>query len=166
MPKAKAEPKAKRKPSAGSTELFNRNFVRDLIFLAEIFNEQLLEKNAVRGHKNMRMAFAPVLLHIARSGTRAIDIAEKTDLSKQAIGKTVRTLERMGYIHQEVSVQDGRNKYLKFTPKGVKLVEDTSAGVEEIVADLEQLIGERKTRELVNIVALLVDKLNKIETET
>jgi len=131
-----------------------------MIFAAEVINGKLLRKNAARGHTNIRMAFAPVLLHIAKAGTRAIDIAAQTNLSKQAIGKTVRNLEEIGYIYQETDSEDARNKYLKFTPKGLKLIADTQIGVDEITRDLEQLIGKQKTRDLIETMALLVDKLN------
>jgi DNA-binding MarR family transcriptional regulator len=149
---------SKKKPEVKSTrfDLFERNFMRDLILLAEVFNENLLQKNAARGHTGMRMAFAPVLLHIAKSGTRAIDIAAQTDLSKQAIGKTVRSLEELGYIRQEVSSEDARNKYLKFTAKGVQMIGDTQIGIGEITRDIEALIGKQKTRDLIDTVALLV----------
>jgi DNA-binding MarR family transcriptional regulator len=141
-------------------DIFGRNFVRDLIVLSKLLNEKLLRRNARRGHKTLRMAFAPVLFHISQEGTRAIDIAAKTDLSKQAIGKTVRELEQLGYIGQQTDASDARNKTLFFTPLGEKLLADTYVGVEALKLELETLIGKQKTRALIDIVALLVTRLN------
>lgn len=145
---------------SSGAEIFGRNFVRDLIVLSKVLNENLLRKNAGRGHKTIRMSFAPVLFYMGKAGTRAIDIAEKTDLSKQAIGKTVRELERLGYIGQQSDAADARNKRLFFTPLGERLMADTYRGVEDLKLELEELIGKKKTNDLIDIVGLLVTKLD------
>lgn len=142
-------------------ELFERNLIRDLIFISETIKSKLLKKNAERGHSRISMAFAPVLLHIAKSGSRAIDIAARTNLSKQAIGKTVRSLEELGYVKQEISGDDARARYLKFTAKGVKLIRDTGIGIDEVTRDIERLIGKEKAHDFIDTVALLVDRLQE-----
>lgn len=150
----------------GRERIFGRNFLRDIIFLGDRFNALLLKKNAARGHKEIRMSYAPVLLHVAKAGTRATDIAARTGLTKQAIGKTVGILEGLGYLRQEIDPQDARNRNLHFTARGEKLIADTVTGVGELEQELEKLLGQQRARDLIDTVALLVDKLQAAEAAT
>ena len=144
-------------------DLYEHNFHRDLVYVGEIISDQLLKKNAARGHKKMRMAFAPVLMHIKKSGTRAIDIAEQADMSKQAVGKTAQKLEELGYIYQEVSKKDARSKYLKYTDKGQKLVNDTRESLDEVIQEMEGLIGKTNARNLIKLIKLAANKWKELE---
>jgi DNA-binding MarR family transcriptional regulator len=51
-------------------------------------------------------------------GSRLTDLAERSGLTKQAVGEAVAELERKGYVERVPDPDDGRAKIIKLTERG------------------------------------------------
>jgi len=52
-------------------------------------------------------------------GSRLTDLAERSGLTKQAVGETVAHLEGLGYVERVPDPKDRRAKIIKLTPRGL-----------------------------------------------
>ena len=123
-------------------------------------NRRLMEKTIARGHSGLKMNFADILVNMAFSRSRRlVDIAERTGMSKQALGQIASEIEQLGYIKRVPDPEDGRAKNLQFTPTAIKLIEDSLLAVDEVEQEFIDAIGEEKVAELREIVYELASKL-------
>lgn len=112
---------------------------------------------AAAGFDDLRAAHAPIFQVIEPAGSRPSELAERTGLTKQAIGEAVRYLEKRGYVESAVDSVDRRARIVALTTKGWAAVD---AGVEvmsrfdtEIAAwiDADEIAALRST--LMKIIA-------------
>jgi DNA-binding MarR family transcriptional regulator len=53
------------------------------------------------------------------NGSRLTELAERSRLTKQAVGEAVAELEQMGYVQRVPDPEDGRAKIIRLTPRGL-----------------------------------------------
>ena len=115
---------------------------------------------AERGHPGVRPVHGFALQAIGSDGTSAVELARRLGVSKQAAGKTVAGLERLGYVERRLDARDARRKLLRLTPhghdclavsgevlSGLRREWAREIGVERLVAlehDLRRLTGGRR----------------------
>ncbi|WP_219467631.1 MarR family winged helix-turn-helix transcriptional regulator [Nonomuraea rhizosphaerae] len=72
-----------------------------------------------QGHPDIRPMHGFVMQAIGGHGTTAVELGRTLGVSKQAAGKTIDTLERIGYVERTVDPQDTRRKLVRLTPYGM-----------------------------------------------
>lgn len=87
-----------------------------------------------QGHPELRPMHGFVMQAIGLRGTTAVDLGRTLGVSKQAAGKTIETLERIGYVERTVDPQDTRRKLVQLTPYGLDAL-DRSAQLFEQIRD-------------------------------
>jgi DNA-binding MarR family transcriptional regulator len=97
------------------------------------------------GYGELREGHGCVFRFVQEEGSRLTDLAERSHLTKQAVGEVVDELERLGYVERTPDPQDGRAKVIRLTARG----RDAQATALRIFAELEQDWGERIGRERV-----------------
>lgn len=85
-----------------------------------------------RGHVDARPALLAVAAHIAPEGSRVTELAERAQLTKATIVRTVDELERLGYVERVPDPDDGRAKRVRMTPRAHAVQEDARAIIAEI----------------------------------
>jgi DNA-binding MarR family transcriptional regulator len=70
------------------------------------------------GFTDLRAAHAPVFMVIDADGTRLTDLAQRSAMSKQAMGELVRYLGTAGYLTVTADPGDGRAKRVALTDRG------------------------------------------------
>jgi DNA-binding MarR family transcriptional regulator len=70
------------------------------------------------GFTDLRAAHAPVFMAIDADGTRVTDLAQRSAMSKQAMGELVRYLNTAGYVTVVADPDDGRAKRVALTDRG------------------------------------------------
>lgn len=114
---------------------------RDLI-------ESLHERLRERGWVDVRPAFGFALLAARDRETTATELATLMGTTKQAASKLAAAMVDAGYLLQGVGAADGRQRPLRLSARGRKLL----ATVEEIYAELEaewaQAIGTQALHRL------------------
>jgi len=107
------------------------NLLRDpALVIGDVIHRELVE----RGHHDVRPALLAVAAHIARDGSRITELAERTQLTKATVVRTVDELERLGYAERVPDPADGRAKLVRPTARAVAVQAEARA----IIADLRE----------------------------
>lgn len=106
--------------------------------------ELLHRRLAEQGFAGVRYRHGSVFRFIDPEGSRLTELAERSKLSKQAIGELVDELERLGYVERAPDPRDRRAKIIRLTERGAQ----GQAAAAAIVTGIEQewaahLGGER-----------------------
>lgn len=91
-----------------------------------------------RGYSDLRLPHFQILPHMNVEGARMIDIAQRMNLTRQAISQIADDLEDKGYLLRIPDPEDGRAKRLALTAKGKALL----SILPDVVASAERQLGE------------------------
>ncbi|MFS2294121.1 MAG: MarR family winged helix-turn-helix transcriptional regulator [Actinomadura sp.] len=107
------------------------------------------------GVAGTRLQFASVqvdgggaLQAIGPGGTTAVELGRALGVSKQAAGKMVETLERMGYVERTADPSDARRKLVRLTDRGADCLERSALIFERIRDGWAERLGAGRVREL------------------
>jgi DNA-binding MarR family transcriptional regulator len=128
------------------------------ILLREPFrtmNTRLLERLAERGHPDVRSSHGNVLQYLDDGGTRVSLLAERAQMSKQAMAQLVAHLEAHGYVERVPDPGDGRAKLVRATERGREVYAIARELMAEVEARLAERLGEAKLRRLRALLAEL-----------
>jgi DNA-binding MarR family transcriptional regulator len=132
-----------------------KSLVHALAFLADDFRDRIRQSLHQRGHR-LQSAHTKVLVHLDMEGTRLTDLAQRAGISKQAMGKLVDEMESLGYVCRDPH-SDGRAKTIQFTQDGLRLLQDSSAIVDESWQYYAQHFGAQRLEKF-------RDELNELYT--
>lgn len=121
------------------------------ILLREPFRvgtELLHRRFAERGHPEIRPPHGNVMQFLDGDGTRVSVLAERAQMTKQAMAELVQYLEQRGYVERVPDPSDRRAKLVRATPRGEQLYAIAREVVAEIEADWTERLGEAKMRRL------------------
>ena len=127
------------------------------ILLREPFrkmNARLLERLAESGHPDVRSSQGNVFQFLDDDGTRVSLLAERAQVSKQAMAQLVAQLEEHGYVERVPDPRDRRAKLVRATDRGRAVFGVAREVMAEVDARLTERMGEAKLRRL---RALLVE---------
>jgi DNA-binding MarR family transcriptional regulator len=94
-------------------------------------------------------------------GASVNELAERLDLERTAMGKTLGPLERDGLIRIEPSPVDGRSRVVKLTPKGNRVFQEAVPLWRQAQQQLAELNGARWIGALRSTLSeIKVDKMN------
>ncbi|MEP7023527.1 MAG: MarR family winged helix-turn-helix transcriptional regulator [Actinomycetota bacterium] len=105
----------------------------------------LVEAVAVRlrdgGGTGLRAAHIQVFEHLDREGTRLTQLAERAEISHQAMGELVTELVTGGYLERVPDPADGRARLVRPTAKGLTELGRASRVLGDICDQWQQDIG-------------------------
>lgn len=110
--------------------------------------EELHRRLAEEGHTTIRQGHGCVFRFIDTDGTRLTTLADRSGLTKQAVGEVVDDLERLGYVERLPDAADRRAKTIRLTRLGA----DARQAALRIFGDIERGWGERYGAERVAIM--------------
>jgi DNA-binding MarR family transcriptional regulator len=119
-----------------------------------LLNQELIERLALRGHPEIRYAHGNVLQYLDDAGTRVSVLAERAQMTKQAMAQLVAHLEKHGYVERVADPGDRRAKLVRSTPRGREVFAIARAFVDEVETRLTLRLGEAK---LARLRALLLE---------
>jgi DNA-binding MarR family transcriptional regulator len=122
-------------------------------------NARLIDRVAASGYDDVRPALSTVFQHLRDEGSRITEIAERAQLTKQTVVYLVNDLERLGYVERVPDPEDGRAKLVRMTARGEAAVAEARAAIADIEAEVEQLLGRKRLRELRALLEDLHDAL-------
>jgi DNA-binding MarR family transcriptional regulator len=103
---------------------------------------------AAQGHPDVRPAYGFAMQAIGREGATASELGRRLGISKQAAGKTVDRLERLGYAERVDDEADARRKVVRLTAHGVDALGRSAAIFEELRARWAGALGAQRLRQL------------------
>ena len=107
------------------------------------------------GHPFVRQGHGCVFRFIDEDGSRLTDLAERSGLTKQAVGEVVADLEQLGYVERAPDPGDGRAKVIRLTERGG----EARGTALEIFADIEREWAERFGAERVAAMRELLEEM-------
>lgn len=110
--------------------------------------DRLHEELARQGHADARPAHGFALQAIGPVGVTAAELGRRLGVSKQAAGKMVDRLMRLGYVERAASLADGRAKVVRLTSLGVDLLNRSAAIFDALRAEWVTALGEERVRSL------------------
>ena len=108
------------------------------------------------GYPDIRPAHGYIFQHIQPEGCRLTELAERTQLTKQAISYLVDYLEERGYLESVPDPNDGRSKLIRLTDSGREMM-DVADG---IFTRMEEEVSAIMGMEDVQTLRHLLDKLS------
>lgn len=112
--------------------------------------DELHAELARQGHPDVRPMYGFVLQAIGTEGTTAVELGRRLGVSKQAAGKTVESLERLGYVARGVDERDGRRKVVRVTERGRDCLRRSARIFDQLRDSWADQLGEARLRALVD----------------
>jgi DNA-binding MarR family transcriptional regulator len=108
--------------------------------LGEVLNGQMLERLAVE-HPRVRYAHGFLIQQLVDGPRPVGEIAENLGVTSQAVSKTVRELEGLGYVARSADPADARVRRVALTERGQALLEAGRAIRAQLNAELAEALG-------------------------
>jgi DNA-binding MarR family transcriptional regulator len=110
--------------------------------------EDLHAELARQGHPDARPMHGFVFQAIGPDGTTAAELGRRLGVSKQAAGKTIASLERLGYVRREPDRLDQRQKIVVLTGRGYDALARSAVIFDELRARWAQILGTERLQAL------------------
>jgi DNA-binding MarR family transcriptional regulator len=114
----------------------------------EAFIGLLFEQLARAGYTDVHPAHAIVFQHLPVEGLRVTELARRTQLTKQYLGRLVTDLEALGYLERAPDPTDGRAKLIRLSERGHEITRAAEAIIANIESTWAQRIGPDRHTEL------------------
>ena len=149
------------------THKLSDNLSRLLLELARDFERRALKKCHERGHTKIRQSHYSLFSNLGFGTARLTELAERANITQQAMGKLVKEMEQVGYVKRHTDSSDKRAKIIELTERGEQLVSDSLEIVDEIISEYTFSLGEQGVAELERVLRQSVNKLGlRIYTNT
>ena len=129
-----------------------REFSRD-------YERRIFRQLAGLGHPDIRPAHSQVFANLGVGAVRVSELAERAQITQQAMGKMLKELEQMGYITRAVDESDKRAREIRLTELGIKLATDSLAAMDQARSYYEDKIGVKSLQALEDQLRTAVDDL-------
>ncbi|TDE26971.1 MarR family winged helix-turn-helix transcriptional regulator [Actinomadura sp. 6K520] len=117
------------------------------LFLAfRVIIDELHAELAAQGHPDLRPTHGFVLQAVGPDGTTAVELGRSLGVTKQAAGKMVESLERMGYVARTADPSDARRRIVRLTARGVDCLDRSERIFERIRDDWVRRLGADRVR--------------------
>jgi len=110
--------------------------------------DNLHDELARQGHPEARPMHGFVFQAIGPQGTTAAELGRRLGISKQAAGKTIDSLERLGYVRREADNRDQRRKTVVLTDRGFDMLSRSARIFDDLRARWEAELGPARMRSL------------------
>ena len=104
-------------------------------------NDLVPVRLAEHGHEAIRPAHSAVFMYLDETGTTVSQLAERAQMTKQAMAELVEHLEAHGYVVRRPNPSDGRSKLVIPTERGVEVVAIAQSLVPEVEQLAERAVG-------------------------
>lgn len=146
---------------ASRQELERQNTSQLLRIPYQLFIERLFTRLTEVGFTGIHPAHATVFQHVATDGIRVTDLARRSQLTKQYVGRLVADLEGQGFLERAEDPSDGRAKLVRLSSRGQELTRAAEEIITEIEADWARRVGQPRHTELRRALVDLILSLEK-----
>jgi DNA-binding MarR family transcriptional regulator len=106
------------------------------------FEARVLELMCERGHAETRIAHVSLTRNLDVEGTRLTELAQRSAMSKQAMGELVDQCAALGLVSRTVDPSDRRARIVAFTPAGLIWLDAFRAAVGAAEREMRSELGE------------------------
>ncbi|NUW32542.1 winged helix-turn-helix transcriptional regulator [Nonomuraea sp. SMC257] len=119
-----------------------------LLLAFRMLIDELHTELARQGHPDIRPMHGFVMQAIGPAGTTAVELGRTLGVSKQAAGKTIDTLERIGYVERSTDPHDTRRRVARLTPYGEDALDRSARIFDALRARWAGELGEERLQAL------------------
>lgn len=142
-----------------------RNVIRLLIRYAKHMLRQVEKMATAHGHLNFKKQYMAFLHNIGSNGTTAAELAKVTWVTKQAMSKALKEMEKEGYIRLEPHQRDKRALSIRLTEKGEELIELSQKMAKQLQEEMKEIVGEDAVEQLIDTLAILMENAEQNQKE-
>jgi DNA-binding MarR family transcriptional regulator len=107
--------------------------------------DELHAELARRGHPDLKPMYGFACQAIG-PGVTAVELGRKMGVSKQAAGKTIDQLKKLGYVERATDPGDARRKIVRLTPRGIESLTLAAEIFDQIRARWVEALGADRVR--------------------
>ncbi len=108
----------------------------------ELYNAALVKALLPSGFPGVRNTHFNLLRHLDADGTRMTDLANRANLTKPAITSLVRACLELELVTVGDSPDDGRERVVRFSPRGLEMMRQVRKALVKIERTLAARLGE------------------------
>jgi DNA-binding MarR family transcriptional regulator len=146
-------------PQTQSARQLSTTLARVLREFYKDYEKRITRGVQARGHPDIRASHQVVFSNIGLGRPRVTELAERAQVTQQAMGKTLKELENLGYVERAVDSEDRRAKTIKLTAKGLQLMDDALAVTASVNSYYAGIIGQPELDQLASQLRNAVSKL-------
>jgi DNA-binding MarR family transcriptional regulator len=94
------------------------SFIRLLDVAFAEFDAELSRRLAATDYADIRPTHGCVFGYVDPDGSRLTDLADRANMTKQAVGEVTTDLQQLGYVERVPDPSDGRAKIIRLTARG------------------------------------------------
>ncbi len=140
-----------------------RNVTRGIYITYRYLNEWALSKWKEDGWDTIRPDHLRLISIISTEQLNINELSKRARVSKQAMSKMVNDLISKGFIAFETDPHDSRSKIISITKDGVEFMEYFKGCSKLVEKKFEDIIGEKKTQLLIDILEELTEGILELE---
>ena len=133
------------------------NLGRLLISVFSYVEQELERRVREYGFPEIRVVHLRLLRELDIAGTRAIELAQRLSVSKQAIAELVVECEALGLVVRRPDPSDGRAKLVGFSKRGLDLLKAGQDVIDDIQHRFEAEIGAKRMAAVIESMRRLRD---------
>ncbi|NEW26876.1 MarR family winged helix-turn-helix transcriptional regulator [Nocardia cyriacigeorgica] len=130
-----------------------------------VLNDLALARLAAAGHEAIRAAHGVVFQHLDDTGTTVSALAERAQMTKQAMAELVAHLEAHAYVTREPDPSDRRAKLVVPTDRGKQVIAIAQSTVPAVEEALARLLGADDLRELRANLEAIIESADSLARE-
>ncbi|OJZ68772.1 MarR family transcriptional regulator [Mycobacterium paraffinicum] len=111
---------------------------------------------AAAGLDGIRPAQAVALVPLAAGGLHASDLADRLQVSRQAVAQAVAGLERHGYVTRAPNPADARARIIELTPRGRQALRVMRSNAVDLEGRWERVLGRQRLADLRETLQMLL----------
>ncbi len=138
----------------------------DVVVLAQLVGRVLDtegQARIARRHPDSRPHHGYVFQHLVPGPMAVGQIADRMEVTQQAVSKTVAELERLGYVERQADPRDARVRLIALTRKGRAVIDDYRAIRSDLADELVAGLGERRVEQLRKLLAQALQTVGAAE---
>lgn len=117
--------------------------------IANLFNDYTNYMNRYLREMDLTLSQTRVLLVLGLNDGVSIDVlSTKSNIGKSSTTKSVKILEKKGFLTKEIDPEDNRKKIVKITKKGRNIQKEALRINDEIESSIISKIGEEEIKTL------------------
>lgn len=128
------------------------------------FSNRVLASLADAGFGDARFSHGFIVQGLLAGDTTVTELAERLGISIQAVSKTVKEMESLGYLERKRDAGDARSSRLALSEKGQANLAASRAARAEVMAALRKSLGKKRMRELTDLLRLAAGEFGGLES--
>jgi DNA-binding MarR family transcriptional regulator len=139
------------------TEQFQKeNWIKLIAILKRQSQDWATDHLIKQGYSDFKMAYMPVFMNIPPDGIRNNDLANHARVTKQAMSKVAKDLQKLGYIKSKADRHDKRSTIFMLTDRGKKLVVKARACLMDLTNEYRSLVGNREFDQATEVLKKII----------